>query len=37
MNNVYDHAEYDSLQTSLKDRLKRIKTQYGVIHPKSNY
>ncbi|MBD3629806.1 sulfatase [Cyclobacterium sp.] len=37
MKNVYNHPEYDSIQSKLKDRLKRIKTQYGVIHPKSDY
>lgn len=37
MNNVYNHPEYDSIQNHLTDRFKRIKRQYGVIHPKSDY
>lgn len=37
MNNIYNHPEYDSIQSSLTDRFKRLKRQYGVIHPKSDY
>ncbi len=37
MNNIYNHPEYDSIQSHLTDRFKRIKRQYGVIHPKSDY
>lgn len=35
MNNIYNHPEYDSIQHSLVDRFKRIKRQYGVIHPRN--
>jgi arylsulfatase A-like enzyme len=37
MNNIYNDSSYDSIKTAMTDRLKRIKTQYGVIVPKSNY
>jgi arylsulfatase A-like enzyme len=37
MNNIYENTSYDSIKNVMTDRLKRIKTQYGVIQPKSNY
>ena len=37
MNNIYEDNSYDSIKNVMTDRLKRIKTQYGVIQPKSNY
>ncbi|MCC5939236.1 MAG: sulfatase [Lunatimonas sp.] len=37
MNNLYGQVEYTELVASMKDRLKRIKIQYGVLTPKSNY
>ncbi|MEX2512075.1 MAG: sulfatase [Cyclobacteriaceae bacterium] len=37
MNNIYGLEAHQELQNTLRDRLKRIKTQYGVIEPKSNF
>ncbi len=37
MNNIYGQPDHENLQNTLTDRLKRIKTQYGVIHPRSDY
>ncbi|SHM91655.1 Arylsulfatase A [Cyclobacterium lianum] len=37
MNNIYGDPAYEAIRANLKDRLKRIKIQYGVIHPRSTY
>lgn len=37
MNSLYGSPEHAELIVALKDRLKRVKHQYGVIHPKSSY
>ncbi len=36
MNNAYTDPANEELITTLKDRFRRLKIQYGVIHPKSN-